>query len=164
MQISINNPTTLAVRLTWLSAIIPWSISVFSPGAIVAVYVRFLPIRVLSILGVSSSWADPYLWVWEAPAFVAGGHIVSAGYAWVAASATFLLPLTLSIAAAISAEHLQRWGIDIVPTLGWLLVFSGTLFTIAVFLFWKYQDGLTTPVGVLFQLAAGLMLVKIDQK
>jgi len=153
----------LAVLSTWLSTLLPWSVTLFDRAGIVAVYIRFLPGRFLYIFGADLPGEErPFLFVWEVPGFVATQGETWAAYAALAGALVFLLPLGLSVAYYAREARVEAL-LDPVRTLGWLLVTSGLVFGAAFALLWRFQGGTTVPVGALFQIALGVVLLKTER-
>jgi len=153
----------LAVLSTWLSALLPWSLTLFDRSGIVAVYIRFLPGRFLYIFGADLPGEErPFLFVWEVPGFVATQGETLASYAALAGVLVFLAPLTLSVFYYLQEARVESL-VDPVRTLGWLLIASGLVFSVALALLWRFQAGTAVPVGALFQLGFGVVLLNTER-
>ena len=215
----------LAVLSTWLCALLPWSVTMFSPQGITALTFRFLPLRLLYILGAELPGERPLLFVWQVPGFVATPGETLAATAWLAGSVAFLAPLGLSIAYYLREARLEReftprltFGLvaasaglvlaaaltvglsgntlvllaaaavtpvaagladhrvhrdrgegrnrsygDPVRALGLLLLVAGLALLVPLWEHWQATAGTTVPVGVLFQLGFGLILLRIER-
>ena len=209
----------LAVLATWLCALLPWSVTLFTPQGLTALTVRFLPLRLLYIFGAELPGERPLLFVWQIPGFVATPGETLAAVAWLAGSAAFLVPLGLSVVYYLREEDMEarvtarltfglvaasaglvlaaalaagldgtvlgllavaalaplvagladaRFGgsrayDDPVRTLGLLLLTAGLVMAVPVWQHWQATAGTTVPVGVLFQLGFGAILVRIER-
>ncbi|MEF8906360.1 MAG: hypothetical protein V5A13_00735 [Haloarculaceae archaeon] len=213
----------LAVLSTWLCALLPWSVTLFSPQGLTALTFRFLPLRLLYIFGAELPGERPLLFIWQVPGFVATPGETLAAVAWLAGSTAFLVPLGLSLvyylredrverrftarltfglvtasaglvlAAALAAglsgdllfllvaatvtplaaglaDHRVRRGAgggrtydDPVRALGLLLLVAGLALLVPLWQHWQATAGTTVPVGVLFQLGFGAILVRIER-
>lgn len=158
----------VAVLSTWLSALLPWSVSLFREsfgpaGAVNAVWLRFLPGRFLYVFGAVERSGSPWNWVWEVPGFVASQGETTASFVWLAGSALFVFPLALSIVYYLDEARVESWGFDPVRALGGLLVASGTLLFVASVLLFVNQTGMTFPVGTMVQLGLGIVLLRAER-
>ncbi len=213
----------LAVLSTWLCALLPWSVTLFSPPELTAITLRFVPLRLLSILGAELPGERPVLFVWQVPGFVATPGETLAAVAWLAGSAGFLVPLGLSVgyylrddrverrftprltfglaaasvglviatalavglsgdllallaAAAVTplvaglVDHRRAPGAgrtrtygDPVRALGLLLLVAGLVLLVPLWQHWQATAGTTVPVGILFQLGFGLVLLRTER-
>jgi len=163
LRVRTTHAGEVAVLSTWLCALLPWSVSVFQPPGISAYYVRFLPFRFLFIHGAQLRGERPFLWAWEVPGFVGSPDVALAAWVWVGALLVFLLPFGVSVAYYLAEDRVAARLGDPVRVLGGLLVSSGLVFGAATVLFWHHQAGTTIPVGVLFQLAFGMFLLRAEQ-
>jgi uncharacterized protein (TIGR04206 family) len=152
----------LAVLSTWLCALLPWSVTRFSDAGISAVTIRFLPVRFLYIFGTELPGERPVLFLWQVPGFVGTRGETLAAYAWIAGTLAFLVPLGISVAYYLREGAVES-RIDPVRVLGALLVAVGLVFLVPVGLLWYYVGGLTLPVGVLFQLGLGAVLLRTER-
>ncbi len=150
----------VAVLSTWLSALMPWSVSFLQVGDGSAIWLRFLPGRFLFIrnLGLPSRFD----WVWEVPRFVGSSGEQLATYAWLAGVALFLVPFLYSVVYYLDEQRVEAWRFDPVRTLGGLLVASGVLLLAASGLLWANQTT-TLPIGTLVQLGLGGILLSVDR-
>ncbi|MFT4948706.1 MAG: hypothetical protein ACI9CA_000828 [Natronomonas sp.] len=213
----------LAVLSTWLCALLPWSVTLFSPQGLTAFTVRFLPLRLLYIRGAELPGERPVLFVWQVPGFVATPGETLAAVAWLAGSAGFLLPLVLSVGYYLRDDRVERrftprltFGLaaasvglviaaalavglsggliallaaaavtpltaglvdhrlgqgegrdraygDPVRALGLLLLVAGLALLVPLWQHWQATAGTTAPVGVLFQLGFGLILLRVER-
>jgi hypothetical protein len=168
MWVTSEHAGALAVVSTWVCALLPWSVTLFreelEPGVgVVAVWIRFLPGRLLYIFGVGVGDESPYRWVWEVPGFVATRGETLAGYLWLAGAAVFGVVFLVSLLYYARETWVESWPVDPVRFLGSLLVVSGLLLSGAVAVLWRFQAGIVVPVGVLFQLGLGGVLLQVDR-
>lgn len=213
----------LAVLSTWLCALLPWSVTLFSPQGLTALTFRFLPLRLLYIFGAELRGERPLLFVWQVPGFVATPGETLAAVAWLAGSTAFLVPLGLSLVYYLREDRVERrftagltFGLvaasagfvlaaalaaglsgdllvllaaatvaplavgladhrvgrgagggrsydDPVRALGLLLLVAGLGLLVPLWQHWQATAGTTVPVGVLFQLGFGAILVRIER-
>lgn len=158
----------LAVVSTWLCALLPWSVTLFreelDPGLeVVGVWLRFLPGRFLYLFGVGFSQQSPYRWVWEVPEFVATRGETVASYVWLVGTAVFAIAVLVSLLYYARESWVERWPVDPVRLLGGLLVLTGMVLATAVVILWRFQGGIVVPVGVLFQLVFGVLLLQVER-
>ncbi len=157
----------LAVFSTWVCGLLPWSVTFFSRevggASVTAVWLRFLPGRFLYVFGLGFPAESPYRWVWDVPGFVATRGETLAGYVWIAGVAVFCLAFVVSLLYYAVEERVESWRFDPVRLLGGLLVGTGAVFLVAVVLLWRFQGGLTLPVGVLFLLGLGGVLLRVQR-
>jgi uncharacterized protein (TIGR04206 family) len=157
----------LAVFATWVCALLPWSVTVFQreleSGSLSAVWIRFLPGRFLYVFGIGFASDSPYRWVWEVPEFVATGGETAASYVWLAGVGVFLVAFFLSLAYYLDEERVESWRVDPVRLLGGLLVATGTILFVASAILWRAQSGVIVPVGTVFQLGLGAVLLRVER-
>ncbi len=158
----------LAVVSTWLCALLPWSVTLFreelEPGVdVFAVWIRFLPGRLLYLFGVGFGNESPYRWVWEVPGFVATRGETLAGYVWLVGTAVFAVAFVVSLLYYARESWVESWPVDPVRLLGGLLVLAGLVLAAAVVILWRFQGGIVVPVGVLFLLGFGAVLLQVDR-
>lgn len=158
----------LAVVSTWVCALLPWSVTLFreelDPGAeVFAVWLRFLPGRFLYVFGVGFSEESPYRWVWEVPGFVATRGEAIASYVWLAGNTVFAVAFVVSLLYYARESWVEGWPVDPVRLLGGLLVLTGLVLATAVVVLWRFQGGIVVPVGILFQVGLGAVLLQVDR-
>lgn len=156
----------LAVLSTWLCALVPWSFSFGSRGGITVVALRFQYVMVQFIFGLELSGfgEQPVLPVWAAPAFAAPGTDEARAYlAWAAAAALLTVAVVVSIAYYLREDRVEAGPVDPVRLLGGLLVLVGGLEAAAVGLLWRGYVLTTVPLGVVFCLALGGVLLRVDR-
>ncbi len=158
----------LAIVSTWLCALLPWSVTLFQEDvgpdvALAAVWIRFLPGRLLYLSGVGPGEKSPYRWVWEVPGFVATRGEALAGYVWLAGAAVFAVAFAVSLLYYVRETWVESWRVDPVRLLGSLLFMTGLVLSAAVVVLWRFQSGVVVPVGVLFHLGLGGVLLQADR-
>lgn len=159
----------LSVLLTWLVATLPWSVTVASLSptsagqAFTVVWIRFLPLRFLYILNGSVPGERPLLPVWSVPGFVGTGAETTAAWLWIVGTALFLVPLGLSIVHYFDEARLEAIPVDPVRLQGALLCLVGLVFVVPTYLLSEGIPGTTLPVGTVFLLAFGLVLLRVEQ-
>ncbi|MFC7194784.1 hypothetical protein ACFQL4_09190 [Halosimplex aquaticum] len=99
----------LAVVSAWLSALLPWSLTVLSPSqsseSFTFVIIRYTYFQFQFLLG-SNLAVESFLWIADLPGFVTP-QVRSAAWAAVAAAALFALPLGFSIAYYLAEERVE---------------------------------------------------------
>jgi uncharacterized protein (TIGR04206 family) len=158
----------LAVFSTWVCGLLPWSVTFFqreleSGVSVTAIWIRFLPGRFLYVFGLGFPGDSPYRWAWEVPGFVATRGETLASYVWLAGAAVFAVAFLVSLLYYADEKRVEAWRVDPVCLLGWLLGLTGAVLLGAVALLWRFQGGVAIPVGVLFQLGLGAVLLRVDR-
>ncbi|PSP82889.1 hypothetical protein BRC83_08740 [Halobacteriales archaeon QS_1_68_17] len=154
----------LAVLVTWLSLLLPWSVSYASNPQLSLVAVRFLPGQLQYIIGVTfGNLERPLLWVWQLPGFESNPALVQAYLVWLLAAAVYAVALLDSLALYFTEDRIASLGVDHVRTLGVLLGTTAVLLSGSLALLWQDHPGLTVPVGVLFLYAFGGLLLSVDR-
>lgn len=155
-----------AVLSTWLVALLPWSGAVLpiqiADRDVTVIIIRFLYFRLQYIFGISfGNQERPLLWVINAPAF--NQTLVTASWVWVAAAALSLVPVALSIGYYLDESAFEEAvPVDPVRLQGALLALLGLLLGVSTLLFWDKQL-YTVPVGTLFALGFGYLLLTVDR-
>lgn len=158
----------LAVFSTWVCGLLPWSVTIFredlvAETMVTAVWIRFLPGRFLYVFGLGFSDDFPYRWVWQVPEFVATRGETLASYAWIVGTVIFLVAFLVSLLYYAQEQRLEASRVDPVRLLGGLLVLSGVALAVAAGLLWRFQAGVTVPVGVVFELGLGAVLLRVER-
>lgn len=154
----------LAVVAAWLSALVPWSVSVASRGNISFVVVRW-PLFVFQFLfGVDLGTAEqPFLTVAQMPGTASNPTNLQAYYVWLAAGVVVGLALLLSIVYYAREEQLEaRSPVNPVRLMGALLTLAGLSFLVSLVLLWQGFFGLTVPVGAIIVLLLGVVLLRVE--
>lgn len=156
----------LAVLSTWLVALLPWSGAVLpiriDQRDVTVVIIRFLYFRLQYIFGISFGDQErPFLWVIDAPGF--NQTLVTASWVWVAGATLALVPIAISVAYYLDEEWVEATvPVDPVRLQGGLLALVGVVLGAATVLFWDKQL-YTLPVGPLFALGLGYVLLTVDR-
>lgn len=156
----------LAVLATWLCALVPWSLSFGSRGGITVVAIRFQYLMLQFIYGIDLRGAGerPVLPVWDAPAFAASGTAESQAYAvWAVGAALLTVALVFSVLFYLREDRVEAGPVDPVRLLGGLLVLVGIVETGALVLLWRGYALSTVPLGVVFCLVLGAVLVRVER-
>lgn len=155
----------LAVVLTWLCALLPWSITAgtLPPSDVTVLWIRFLPLRFLYILGAEVPGQRPLLPVWEVPGFVGTGGETTAAWIWIAGTLLFLVPLAISVVYYLDRDRVESRDLDPVRLQGALLLGVGLIFAAAAGVLWLESPGLTVPVGTVFFLLFGAILLRVER-
>lgn len=154
----------LAVVAAWLSALVPWSVSVASRDGISFVVLRW-PLFVFQFLfGVDLGAAErPFLTVAQMPATAANPTNLQAYYAWLGAGVLVGLALLLSVVYYARETQLDASPVDPVRLMGLLLTGGGVLMFGSVVLLWQGFFGTTVPVGAVIVLALGVVLLRVER-
>ncbi|MFC7138839.1 hypothetical protein ACFQMA_03185 [Halosimplex aquaticum] len=155
----------LAVVSAWLSALLPWSLTVLSPSqsseSFTFVIIRYTYFQFQFLLG-SNLAVESFLWIADLPGFVTP-QVRSAAWAAVAAAALFALPLGFSIAYYLAEERVEGLPVDPVRVMGGLLAATAVVYGVATALLWQHKAGLTLPVSPLFLAVFGVTLLRIER-
>jgi uncharacterized protein (TIGR04206 family) len=157
----------LSVLLTWLVALLPWSVTYASiplgQQSISVFWIRFLPLRFLYILDGEVPGEQPFLPVWSVPGFVETAGETTAAWLWLAGAVVFLVPLVLSIVYYLAEDRLEALAVDPVRLQGGLLLLVGGILAVPTYILWTDLPGTTVPVGSLFLVVFGLVLLGVEQ-
>lgn len=153
----------LAVLATWVSALLPWSMSFASQGGLRLVVVRWEFFLFQFVLGARIEGEAPFQSVLRAIARESGG-VEQAYTVWAAGAALFLVALAFSIVYYARDQRLEdALPVDPVRLLGGLLLASGLVLGAVTALLFRRYPGTTFPVGVLFLLAFGAVLLRVER-
>jgi uncharacterized protein (TIGR04206 family) len=155
----------LAVLSVWANTVIPWGVSVAPVGSGNFVVIRFQFFLVQFLLGVQLEGAteEPFLTVPGAVAFESGATR-EAYLVWAVAAAVFAVAFLLSVAYYRLDERLEAASpVDPVRLLGALLVVTGLVEAAAAYRLWESYPGTTVPVGVVFCLVLGGLLLVVER-
>jgi uncharacterized protein (TIGR04206 family) len=159
----------LAVLATWLTALLPWSVSVVrSPPALEAqftvVNIRFVLFQFHYLYGLpvgEQSLGDVVQLVTRIPGFVPENQTAEA-WVWVAGAGLFAGLLALSLVYYAREDWLvERVPIDLVRVFGVVFAVIAVTFTIAAVMFYQHQR--TLPVGALFMWVFAVLLLRVDR-
>lgn len=155
-----------AVLSAWVSALVPWSVSVASQGGISLVVLRFPLLMFQFVLGAQLGGGErPLLPVWSAYAFPASEAVARAYLVWLGGAAVFGLALLLSVVYYAADDRLEaRLPVDPVRLMGGLLLLTALLLSAATVMLWGSFLGGSVPVGVLFLYAFGYLLLRVERK
>lgn len=154
----------LAVLSAWATFLLPWSFTFaqLPPGQVVII--RFVPLQLQFLFNFSLGDLErPLLAVWEVPGFQTSTGNTVAAWLWVAAAALLLAAVALSVAYYLREERVESMRVDPVRLMGGLLTAAGVATAVATVVLWRYQTGLTVPVGVFFQLFLGVTLLRVER-
>jgi uncharacterized protein (TIGR04206 family) len=160
----------LAVLATWLTALLPWSVSVLreSPQGMDATFtvvnIRFVFVQFHYLFGLpigDQSLDSIVQFVFEIPGYVPTNQIPE-GQLWLAAAGLFALLLALSFVYYARDEWLEATSpVDPVRLFGAAFGCFAAIFTIATAMFYQHQP--TVPVGALFMWVFAAMLLRVDR-
>jgi uncharacterized protein (TIGR04206 family) len=154
----------LAVLSAWLTALVPWSVS-YAPdiagGSLLDVRFPFLQVRYTFGLPFARAVGlrDPVTGV----AVTRGDPVEAAYLAWLAGAVVVALALALSVAYYAREERVEAGPLDPVRLLGALLLLAGVVLGIATALFGGRFPGVTVPVGAVFVVLFGVVLLVVDR-
>lgn len=153
----------LAVLSTWASALLPWSVSFASQGGISLVVVRWQVFLFQFIFGASLPGEAPFQLLPTAIAREAGG-VEQAYLVWAVGAVPFVAAFLFSIGYYAREERVEdRLPVDPVRVLGGLLLLSGVVLGAATVLLVQRYPGGAVPVGVLFLLVFGAILLRVER-
>lgn len=154
----------LAVVAAWVSALVPWSVSIASQGGISFVVVRW-PLFVFQFLyGVDLGTAEqPFLTVVQMPGQAANPTNLQAYHAWLAGGFVVGIAVVLSLVYYACESRVEAAPVDAVRLMGVLLTLAGALLVGSTVLLWRGYFGTTVPVGVLVVLALGAVLLRVER-
>jgi len=155
----------LAVLSTWLNLLIPWNVS-YSPdvagGSLL--FVRFPLLQVRYAFGVPFARAVQVSDPLGAARFQAGQGLELAYQVWAGGAGVFALAVLVAVAYYLRETAVESGPIDPVRLLGGLLGLTGAVFAAATYLLvTRGFPGLSLPVGVLFLLVLGGVLLTVER-
>ncbi|MFD1587605.1 hypothetical protein ACFR9U_11460 [Halorientalis brevis] len=167
----------LAVVAAWLSALIPWSISVslgeLAGGSLVEFHFPFFLVRFL--FGLEVPAPNPLVLLpWEAVAFYGDAPGPLPFMVWTVGAAVVALAVVLSVGMYVFEARFQRASLDPVRVMGGLLLAAAILHTAASALLQfgalpvdsvpsDSFPGILIPIGVVFQFAFAYVLLRVDR-
>lgn len=157
----------LAVLSAWVSALLPWSVTVLSPREtdleFTLVIIRYAYFQLQFLRNLTLPNAEVFFWLHEVPGFVAPA-VEPAAWTAVAAGAVFALPLAFSVTYYAAEERVESLPVDPVRLMGGLLGASALAYSAAFALFWQRKAGVTIPVGLLFTWLFTGLLLTVDRE
>jgi hypothetical protein len=155
----------LAVLSTWLSALIPWNVTYASGiGGGALLFVRFPLVQIRYSFGLplarGVTVADPL----SAVAFQRGQALAAAYQVWAVGAGVFAAALVVSLVYYRYESWTASWPVDPVRLLGALLFGTGVVLAVATYLLLSRGfPGVPIPLGVLFSLLFGGVLLTVDR-
>lgn len=155
----------LAVLSAWVTALIPWSVSVANQGSLSFVVVRFPLFLFQFLLGATLRGGEqPFLTVATAYTFPGSEAVARAYLVWLVGGGVFALALALSVAYYALDERLERrLPVDPVRLMGVLLLATALVFTVSALMLWSSFLGGAVPVGVVFLYVLGGLLLVVER-
>jgi hypothetical protein len=155
----------LAVLSTWLSALIPWTVTYTSAvGGGALLFVRFPLVQVRYSFGVPLARGIAVTDPLSAAAFQRGQTVAVAYRVWTLGAAVFALALVVSVVYYRRESWAESWAVDPVRLLGGLLLTTGVVLAVAAYLLTtRGFPGVRVPVGVGFLLLFGALLLIVER-
>jgi uncharacterized protein (TIGR04206 family) len=153
----------LAVISTWLVSLLPWSVSWIRIGGVSAVSLRFPFVRLQYIFGAKLPGEEPFLWVWEVPAFAGSPELTLAAQLGLLGAAVYLLALAGSLIYYVAEDWVERQPADPVLILGSLLGLVGLTLTVAGVILFRFDAAAVVPAGGPIVLVLGYLLITVDR-
>lgn len=153
-----------AVLSAWLCTLLPWSVGYFGQGGVNVVEIRFPFLAIRYAFGVDfGTLAKTPIGMYTRAADA--GTTGALGYAGaVVAGLVFLVVFLLSIVLYLREERTAAYLVDPPRVFGALLMLSGLLFVGASYQLFVNFPGVLIPVGVLFQLVLGGLLLRVSRR
>lgn len=152
----------LAVLCTWATALLPWSVTVFSLGPITQVVIRF------QWVSLRFQYGAPEL---ELPSLTLLGALRTAEpglrqavQVWAGGAVVITVLLAFSIAYYLREDRVESLPIDPVRLTGMALLVVGLAHAVSLWLLWNNRAGLTVPVGVVFEVVFAGVLLTVDRE
>ncbi|MFB6117688.1 hypothetical protein [Halosegnis sp.] len=167
-----------AVVATWLSVLLPWSVSLSAPGGGSFLSVRFPLLSVRLLFGLKVAGEIPLLFVWQAPALPAPGSAAGPAFIlWLAGAVVLAIALAISLGYYARETALEAASpVDLVRLLGSLLAIGGSCLLAATILLVLPASmlqalrvaetgyaGVTAPIGALIVPVLGAVALRIDR-
>jgi uncharacterized protein (TIGR04206 family) len=159
----------LAVLATWLTALLPWSASFISRSPspnvrFTVVNIRFVFFQFHYLFGVDfaeQSLADIVQLVHQVPGFVPANQVTES-WIWVGGAAVYAALFVLSLLYYAREDWLvERLPVDPIRLFGGAFAVLGAVFVAASLMFAQHQ--LTAPIGALFMLVFGAILLRVER-
>jgi len=167
----------LAVLSAWLTALIPWSVSVsigeIGGGSLVEFHFPFLLLR--WILGVDVPGANPLvLFPWEAIDYYSNAPGPLPFAVWTVGAVVVAAAVLFSFGMYLAESRFREMRVDPVVLMGGLILLAAVLHTVAIALLQfgalpiegvatDRFPGIQLPVGVLFQYAFAYTLLRVER-
>jgi uncharacterized protein (TIGR04206 family) len=155
----------LAVLSAWVSALLPWSVSVASLGqGADLVVVRFPFFLFQFVLGVGALPGEqPFQPVWVARSFQEGS-IAQAYGVWLVGAVALAAAFLFGVAYYAAEDRIEAAPVDPVRVIGALLLLGGVVLSAATYLLFTTFLGGAIPLGVFLLLALGGVLLSVDRQ
>lgn len=158
----------LAVVSVWLTALLPWSVSVFREAiagrTVTVINIRFVLWQFHYLFGISfgeQTFADLVQVVHQVPDFVPPNQRLEAEI-WLGAAALFAALLVLSVLYYAREDWLtERVPTDLVRLFGGVFAVLAVVFSVTTAMFFPHQ--VTVPIGVVFMWVFAVTLLRIDR-
>lgn len=152
----------LAVACAWLAALIPWNVSFNDLGSTGSLlFVRFPFFQVRYTWGVPLARAISLDSVLGALSRQSTTTLGEAYLGWAAGAGVVLVAVALGVAMYAELDVLDR--VPTVRSVGALLLLAGLVFAVATYLLYtRGLPGVPIPVGVAFQVAFGVVLLRAE--
>ena len=160
----------LAVLATWLTALLPWSVSFISrtPAGMdtgfTVLNIRFVLFQFHYLYGISfgeQSLGNVVQFVLQLPAFVPDKQELET-WLWVGAAALYATLLALSFVYYAREDWLvERVPLDLVRVFGAAFAVLALAFTAATAMFSQHQT--TIPIGALFMWVFAVVLFRVER-
>ena len=151
----------LAVVATWLCALMPWSVTVLNESDLTALFFWFVPGNFLFTPGTDLPGERPF-WVWQFPGFFESQGELVMSYIWLLGAGVLAVAVVYSLLYYVDEARVEGWQLSPVRVLGALLFVSGLVFAAAYVLLWQTSAGTSIPLGFVFQLVFGIVLLRVD--
>ncbi len=155
----------LAVLSAWLCTLIPWNVT-YSPSVAGGslLFVRFPLFQVRYTFGLALARGVTVMDPLSAIRFQQGASIQFAYQVWAVGAALVGGALLLSVAYYAREEQVETGPVDPVRLMGALLTGAGLVLSVATyFLFVRGFPGVPIPLGVVFLLVFGAILLRIER-
>ena len=152
----------LAVISAWLTALLPWSVTVIPEFAnLVVIRFVFFRFQYLTAATLPEEIARPFLWTFQMPGFH-GSTLRPAAYLWLAGAVVVFVALAFSIVYYVYEARIEAMSFDPVRTMGGLISLSAGIHTVSFALFLPHQR-LTIPLGLVLMYVFAATLLKVER-
>jgi uncharacterized protein (TIGR04206 family) len=153
----------LAVVSAWLTALLPWSVTVIPEFAnLVVIRFVFFRFQYLTAADLPEDVARPFLWTFQMPEFQRGTVFETASLVWLLGAVVVLAALALSVAYYLREERVESMAFDPVRTMGSLIALAAGLHTVSFALVWPHQH-LTIPLGLVVMYVLAAILLRVER-